>query len=349
VRHVRMLGLCLAAVFAMTATTLAVASPALAAKCNEECKQQKEKEKEEAKRAKEEAARTAFEEKTHPWEKYFGECPTHGANISGCIRGEAGPESYYTAGKVTVHFVKPVILQGGMESEETGELPNGKIVGFKHMSAALNGVTIVPAAEPTEGLTEGIDAELLPEKEKKRYEEYVANGGSTTVTATTELAGSAKEIIIGDSSTLQEFNESTGFPGFQFPVMIHLTNKFLGQGCYVGSTSEPIVIPFYTGETSPPEPNKPIHGAQEKLHTKGEGASIEDFATEVNNSYASPGVHGCGIYGAADAALDAGLGLPSAAGNNVSVLKGVFLIANSELVEEGFREGGIPFYNLGEK
>ena len=37
-----MLGLCLVAVFAMSATTLVVASPALAGKCNEECQAQKE-------------------------------------------------------------------------------------------------------------------------------------------------------------------------------------------------------------------------------------------------------------------------------------------------------------------
>jgi hypothetical protein len=216
------------------------------------------------------------------------------------------------------------------------------------MAPAANGVTIVPVAEPTESLTEGIDAELLPEKEKKRYEEYLAGGGSTAVTATTELAGPADEIIIGTGSTLEEFNESTGYPGFKFPVMIHLKNKFLGEGCYVGSTAEPIVIAFYTGETNPPAPNKPIHGAQEGLSSHAEGIIADDRATEVNNSYASPGVHGCGAEYGADQALDAGLGLPSPAGTNVSVLKGHFEIASDGLVEEGLR-GVDHFYNLGEK
>lgn len=351
-----MLGLLLVAVFAMSATTLVIASPALAGKCNEECKQQKEREKEEAKRQKEDESRAKYEAKTHPWEKYFGECPPtnsdggeEGGPVNGCIYGEAGPESYYNAGKVTVHFVKPVVLQGGLHSEEQAPPPLGwpYQVGFKRMAPALNGVTIVPVAEPTESLTEGIDAELLPEQEKQRYEEYLAKGGSTTVTATTVLAGKADEIIIGDTSTINDFNESSGDPGFQFPVMIHLTNKFLGKGCYVGSSAEPIVIPFYTGETSPPEPNTPIHGQQENLHTHGEGTVIEDEATEVNNSYASPGVHGCGVYDRADQALDAGLGLPSPAGMNTSVLKGRFQLANSEIVEEGLY-GGDHYYNRGE-
>ena len=52
VRHVRMLGLCLVAAFAMSATTLVVASPALAGGCNEECKVEKQHEKEQKQREK---------------------------------------------------------------------------------------------------------------------------------------------------------------------------------------------------------------------------------------------------------------------------------------------------------
>ena len=47
-----MVVLCLVAVFALSATTLVVASPA-SASCNTECKEQKEKEKQEAKEQKE--------------------------------------------------------------------------------------------------------------------------------------------------------------------------------------------------------------------------------------------------------------------------------------------------------
>ena len=60
----------------------------------------------------------------------------------------------------------------------------------------------------------------------------------------------------------------------------------------------------------------------------------------VNNTYAAPGVQGCGIYNGADAALDAGLELPSPSGHNTSVLTGAFQIANSEIVEEGYVGGG---------
>ncbi len=61
-RHLRILALCLAAVFAMTATTLVVASPAVA-KCNEECKQQKKEAKEKKAKEKAEKKKVALEEK----------------------------------------------------------------------------------------------------------------------------------------------------------------------------------------------------------------------------------------------------------------------------------------------
>jgi hypothetical protein len=324
-----MLALCLAALFALAATTAVVASPALGATCNEECKKAKELE-----------AIIAKEKRTRPWEKFFGECPTAEPKVNGCLYGVAGPESFYQAGKVTVHFVKPVVLQGGTFREEEPFI--------KHMAGALNKQTIVPVAEPTESLNEGIDAELLPEPEKKRYEEYIAKGGSTKVTATTELAGPAENIVVNTKSTLEESNESENAPAFTFQVMIHLKNKFLGEGCYVGTPYEPVVVPFYTGETSPPAPNVPIKGHAGTLTTFAEGSvALVSGARLVNNSYPSPGVHGCGVYGKADAALNAGLGLPSPAGSNTTELVGEFQVANSELVEEAMLAGpgeGIHYY-----
>ena len=337
-RHVRMLGLCLAAVFAMSATTLVVASPALAGGCNEECKAQKEQEKNEKKHQKEVEKRAKLEEKTHPWQKYFGTCPTTGAGVDGCIYGEATAESFFQAGNITVHFTKPVVLKAGLIEELEPFI--------KHLAPATNGKTIVPVAQPTASLTEGLDVELLPEKEKQRYEAYLAEGGSTKVTATIELASAASEIFVDSGSTLHESNESEEKPAFNFPVMIHLTNKFLGEDCYVGTTADPIVTKFYSGETDPPPPNAPIHGTSGKLKTHGEGAVAEVYGARlVNNDYASPGVSGCGIYEHADAALNAGLGLPSPSGYNTTELVGEFQIANSELVTEGL-EGNIPYYSL---
>ena len=112
--------------------------------------------------------------------------------IDGCIFGEAGGESFFQAGKVTVHFVKPVLLSLGFEeNEETGALV---VLG------ARNGQTISKEAEPGPDLTE-IDTEALPEGEKVRYEEYIANGGSTKTTETIELAVPASSIFLNESDS----------------------------------------------------------------------------------------------------------------------------------------------------
>jgi hypothetical protein len=335
VRHLRMLAVCLAAMFALTATTLVVASPALAGeKCNQECKEQKQKEKEEAKKHKEEER----ELKKHPEGVYekFNECPIGATqveednpeqtqNLNGCIYGVAGSESYFQAGKVTVSFKKPVILQIGFFEEEDEHF---KVAG------ARNGDTVSREAEPAPSLTEGLDAEKLEEPEKKRYEEYLASGGSTKTTETIELAVPARDIYLSEFNLLEEAGE-----GFGFDVMIHIENKFLRNNCYVGSTVQPIEVPFTTGETHPEPPNTPIHGFLGHLNTEGEGRILRIEGQHlVNNEYAAPGVSGCGINGGADAALDAGLGLPSPAGSNTTVLVGNLYQSGTRAVSEHLKD-----------
>jgi hypothetical protein len=130
-----------------------------------------------------------------------------------------------------------------------------------------------------------------------------------------------------------------------FPIMVHISNPFLGERCYDGTTIEPIVVTFTTGETSPEPPNTPIHGFAGTQETFGEGSVIEvQKARLVNNSYAAPGVEGCGYEGHADQAVDAGLGLPSPAGSNTTVLIGNFSLMNSELLTEFTSNGAFPPY-----
>ena len=289
-RHLRTLGLCVGAALAAVTMTLASASPAMAKK----------------------AKPVTFE--------LFNQCPLSDSALAACIAGEAGPESFFQAGKVTVRFKKPITLQGGVEiNEETGA---------ETWVNAENGETITKKAEPAPGLTEGIDVEDLPPAEKARYEEYLASGKSTKVTATIELAGSPP-IFISTENLLDEEEEAFGFP-----VQVHLENKFLGKYCYVGNEVHPIEVPFTTGETSPLPPNTPIHGERGSIYGLLEGGVIElKEAHLVNNEYAAPGVQGCGINGGADAALDAGLGLPSPAGSNTTELIGNLFVSSAEEVQ----------------
>jgi hypothetical protein len=293
VRHVRIIGVALLAVFAVGALA---ASPALAAESTQ-----------------------------REMEKLFRWCPINAPlpepvwRDAACVWGEAGKESFFQAGKVTVHFQKPVFLHGGLqENEELGTL---------RWLASRYGNTITAEAEPAPSLTEGVNAALLPEREKLRYEAYLAKGGSTKVTATIELAKPATgNININEGSLLSETGEAFGFP-----VMIHLRNGFLGDSCYVGSTIEPIEVPFTTGETSPEPPNTPIHGTLGKITVTGEGRTLDIAGTHlVNNTFAAPGVQGCGkaestesgpAWGA-DAAVNSALGLPSPSGSNTTELIG---------------------------
>jgi hypothetical protein len=316
VRHVRMLGLCLVAIFAMSATMVVIAAPAQAA-CNQECKEQKAKEKQEAKEKKEHERE---EQGKSQWRKFI-QCPDNPSfAMSACVYGEAGPESFFQAGKVTVHFVKTVKLSVGLkENEETGTLTT---------YPALNGQSISKEAEPAPALNEDIDTTLLSTQcgegvqsacaELARYEAYVAGGGSMKATATIELATTGVGgIQITDSALLAE----TG-AAFVFPVMIHLSNKFVGKTCYVGSTAAPVVVPFTTGTTSPEPPNEPIHGQVGEITEPLENTLELHDPILVNNEYAAPGVHGCGINGHLNGALDSALGLPSPAGSNTTELIG---------------------------
>ena len=289
-RHVRTLGVCLVAVFALGAIA---AGPALAAK--------------------------------NVWAK-FAECPLNSPEeITACIYAKTGPEAFFQAGKVTVHFVKPIVLQVGLkENEETGHLT---------VIAAEQGHSVTKVPEPAPPLTEDINAELLPEAEKARYEAYLAAGHSTKTTATIELAAPAGDITLNEAALIEESKETS----LGFPVMIHLNNAFVGKECYVGSTSAPITVPYITGETEPPPPNTPIHGALGEIKVIGEGNILQILNDHlVNNSYASPGVQGCGKSGGADAAMNSAMGLPSPAATNASELVGELNQAGAEAVREHF-------------
>ena len=253
----------------------------------------------------------------------FTECPLHHLSpegyeeLAGCVWARSSSDSEFHAGNVTVHLTKPITLEGGFEEENGVET----FVGAEH------GETLAKVAQPGPSLTEVVEPELLSLSERAHFEKDVA-GGRTKVTATVELAGPASEITLSESNLLNEEGTALGLP-----VQVKLSNPFLGKSCYVGSYANPIDIELTSGTTEPPPPNEPIKGHAGNTESNEEGDIITIFDDSlVNNSYAAPGATGCGEGGAADAALNAKLGLPSPAGYNDSIIDGTLKQAGAGAV-----------------
>jgi hypothetical protein len=175
-----------------------------------------------------------------------------------------------------------------------------------------------------------VDPALLSPSELARYNKAIESG-HTKVTATVELAGPPSDIFLDEAAFLSGENvEALGLP-----TQIKLTNPFLGNACYVGSNQNPIVVHTTSGTTSPPEGVEPITGRTGTIKIGGRGEIITFVGARlVDNTFPVPGVSNCGWEGGADAAVDAGAGLPSPAGHNVVILEGTLNQAGSEAIEE---------------
>ena len=247
----------------------------------------------------------------------FKYCPLSNSATADCVLAETtGGE--FTIGNRTVPIKHTITLQGGLA--DTGEF-----IGAENAETLSKTPQYVPG-----GLFNIVAPEYLNKEQKEKFEEFI-NKGITGVTETTELAGPASEIGLDTDNLI--FEEGTAL---ELPLKIKLDNAFLGSSCYIGSESNPIVIDFTTGTTEPPAPNKPIKGS------KGTLTHNEDFTLItlsggrlVNNSYAAPGASGCGEPFSAliDKAVNAELGLPSAAGHNTAILEGALSTANAEAVK----------------
>jgi hypothetical protein len=186
------------------------------------------------------------------------------------------------------------------------------------------------------------------------FEEFTANsegglskvaqkvpGGVIGLTGLTWLL----EFFGSDALTLYATTELAGIPSnFTFstvtlPIKVHLTTPsgVLGNNCYIGSVSNPIVLNNTTGTTSPPPPNKPISGKE------GEFIPTENIVyfkngIYVDNSFAAPGASGCTLklFGFIPISLNSFVnsqaGLPSPAGTNEAVQEIDIEIALQETV-----------------
>lgn len=134
------------------------------------------------------------------------------------------------------------------------------------------------------------------------------------ITATMESVG-----------TPSEFDQIAGVltdqPIVTIPVRIRLQNPFLGDNCYIGSKTNPILL-------RPKNLTAPGFGV---TRFDGDGTANEEGemsrldllgATQYDDGFAVPGASGCGLgwFGIIDAAVNLKTGLPAGAGKNKLLL-----------------------------
>ena len=255
----------------------------------------------------------------------FAQCPLSNAELSGCIAAKT-ESGEFQAGKQKVPITNPITLQGGfIENEETGELK---------FQGAANGVTLSKSPQSVPGGLAGlVNCKEIKEILLRISCELVFENKTTGVNATTELAAPATSIGLNEANLLGE----TG-TALSLPVKVHLENTFLGSTCYIGSNSSPLTLNLTTGTTAPPLPNKPIKGKIGTISVIGGGQILKISNNSlVNNSFAAPGVTGCGgflVELLLDPIINGKLGLPAAAGNNAAVLTGTLQQAGANPVRE---------------
>jgi hypothetical protein len=244
----------------------------------------------------------------------FNQCPSTNPNVATCLYNKTTGGEVVLGNKV-VPIVNPVVLQGGVsEPDETF---------FSKFYPALNGESLTKAAQPVPGGLSGlVNCKEISLSWLRSSCEAIFENGLTGVNSTLELAKPASEIKVALGNIL--FGEGIGAI---LPVKVHLENPLLGSGCYIGSSSEPIIWNLTTGKTSPPAPNKSISGAPGTIEFRGEDEGILRLNgnKQVDNAWKAPGASGCGGWPAEyilDPIINASVGVPSAAGKNTAILSG---------------------------
>ncbi|HET9591295.1 MAG TPA: hypothetical protein VFP17_00105 [Solirubrobacterales bacterium] len=254
----------------------------------------------------------------------FATCPTANSGVDLCVYAETLSGTFKVGAKTTP-IVKPVVLKGGLDSDD------GTIFGNQTFIAPTDGVTLSKAPQPVPGGLTGIVApSWWPSLLRDLFNETI-NNGFTGVTATLELAGPPSSIKFTPINALIASGTA-----LSMPVKVKLDNPFLGSNCYIGSNSNPIQLNLTTGTTSPPPPNTPISGSPGEASGDGNIIALKGNKL-VDNSFAAPGANGCGgilFSWAVDPFVNSIVGVPSAAGTNTAILEGNTYIAAASAVRE---------------
>jgi hypothetical protein len=226
----------------------------------------------------------------------FYDCPIDNPDAGACLVSTTNTGEFVIGSK-TVTIDKTITLQGATSESSP------------YLIGAVDGNTLSKTPLTVPGGLTGI------------------GGLGGEVTATSELAGLVK---------LELENLGTNAPAIDLPLKVKLDNPALGSECYIGSGAEPIPLQLTTGTTSPPAPNKPITGSKGSVfvldHAKIIGVT---GASLVDNSFAAPGVNGCGgaLAPVLDPVVNLDAGLPAAAGKNTARLNSSFVTATPRAIK----------------
>lgn len=232
----------------------------------------------------------------------FNDCPLATPGVTQCVYAQFS-SGELALDKLKVPIAHTITLQGGLIVTETSET----------FVNPTEGQTLSPTAQEVPGGLLG-----LPGHESE----------SSAFSIAMELAGSvslSRGNLAGEAGT-----------ALKLPVRVHLKNVFLGEACFIGTTTAPVTLNLTTGATSPPKPNLPIHGSKGEVESK-ESGNLVVYKNDslVDNAFSSPSPKGCG--GIQESlivpVLNSKFGWPSAAGNNTAILKGTSKFASAEAVK----------------
>ncbi|MGO9489862.1 MAG: hypothetical protein ACLQBB_12640 [Solirubrobacteraceae bacterium] len=232
----------------------------------------------------------------------FGDCPTTSAESCLYAKTESGK---IVIGKEDVPIEKAIVLQGGLNENAEHTF---------NFVAATDGNTLSRSPQKVPGGLSGLVKcdEISNFMERASCELFFENG-ATGVTATTELAAPASSIKVNLVGLL----EGTG-TALSLPVKVKLENPLLGNSCYVGSNSNPIVLELTTGKSGA------FTGEIGEFQFVEEAIALITHNSLVNGTFSAPAASGCGgVFSfLVDPIIDSRLGLPSASGKNAAVLNG---------------------------
>jgi hypothetical protein len=249
----------------------------------------------------------------------FKQCPRFTPEVGLCLYSQT-TSGEVTLNKQTVPITNTITLQGGIKRNEVTEVET--------FVAALNGETLSKSPQKVPGGLAGlVKCNEITNLLLRISCELIFENGLTGVNAVTELAKPASEIGINTNNLVNREGVA-----LSLPIKVRLENPLLGSGCYIGSSTNPIVLNLTTGTTSPPKPNEPISGKVGSIHVKDEGTFVElQNNTLVDNAFAAPVAKGC-AGGLLDGIINNKIGLPSAAGKNTAIQNNTVKQASGEAV-----------------